>query len=543
MFENYEIDLKMMAAWVLAISGLAAGVYIYVQPSDIIQEDLMIQVSDQSPVTGQDIEIEVLENDSLVEASIFRINGENYGEVSSFTYTVPENLEEITIEAEYQGRSAQEVIEVDDSESPDLSNEEGDAGDRNRDQASDDPDNVSDGGSVQDPGNESLGEGSTDQVSEDEAGDSQEEVSDDARSYSIDLSSPEDGQLFETGDQASVEFGFKMPESSSFRLRIDNQLSQSGEGSGEISLTEELSPGEYEWFVRGIKDQQVFDSEIRSFEVIEQASININSNQSDVNGYILDLSFKVENVESYRILVNSETVDEASTGLRDFYSHKFESAGDHIIEVQALRSDKVVASSTKTFSSEAPPTAQINWIAPTSTVDTTTPETEFEVDTDVEYDLVYTINEDESATDYSYWEASGSGSESFSFTPDPLPQGEHDYSITVRDERDTVIGEASGTFETTAERDFLEVNDKEYLHDPEEDIHLIILDLKAYEDLSYDVSINGSLVAEESISGTNVQTSVDMGDLQSGQDYVAEILFESDESSQNLTENLFFTAQ
>lgn len=541
MLKNYEIDFRMMTVWVVVLSGLTVAGYMYFQTSDTNQGDLKIEVSDESPVTGQDIEIEVLEGDSLVEASILRINGENYSRVSIFTYTVPENLDEIIIEAEYQGRLAQKAIAVEDLEDSEGSENNSDRG--NQDQASDESDSVSNEGSNQSPDDESSGEDSTDQDSGDENDGSQEEVSNEEESYSIALSGPEEGQVFETGDQASVDFGFEIPEASSYRLRIDNQLSQSGEGSGEITLTEELSPGNHEWFVRGIKDQQVFDSEIREFEVVEQASLNINSNQSEVEGYVLDLSFTVENADNYRVLVDSEIADEGSAGFRDFYSHKFDSAGEHSVEVQALRYNEVVASGTETFRSEAPPTAEINWIKPTSPVDTTTPETEFEVDTDAEYDLVYTINEGASATNYSYWKASGAGSRSFSFTPGPLPEGEHDYSIEVRDEHDTTVGEASGVFETTAQRDFIRVNSREYLYDSGEDLHLIRLDLKAYEDLRYDVRINGSIVAEESISGTNVQTSSDLGNLQSGQDYTAEILFESDESSQNLTENLEFTGQ
>ncbi|MFO7793927.1 MAG: hypothetical protein R6V35_03025 [Candidatus Nanohaloarchaea archaeon] len=541
MLENYEIDLKLLAIWLAAGSGIVMLGYLLFQSSDLEEEVLKIEVSDENPEPGRDIDIRILENDDIVEASILRINGEEYSQVSNFTYTAPENTERIVLEAEYQGLTARKVIEVKDNlkgSNEDSGSSDNDSSGSNNQSEESETDSSTDESSQD-------SESDQDQNSGDESGseDTEEDVSDDfdQQNYEVVLYNPKGDRKFETSDQALVNFSFEIPDNSAYRLRIDNNLYSSGEAGGEVNLIEPLAPGKYEWFVRGIKDQQIFDSEIREFEVKEQASVNIES--SNLDGYVLDMSFSLENAEEYRVLVNSETVDEGSTSFRDSFSHKFDSAGTHDVEIQALSNGAVSSSVTRSFSSEAPPNAQINWVKPTSPADTTTPETEFEVDTDAEYDLVYTINEGASATDYSYWEASGSGTQSFSFTPDPLPQGEHDYSVTVRDEHETVIGESSGAFETTAQRDFLQVNDKEYLYDSGEDRHLIRLDLKAYEDLSYDISINGSIVAEEPISGTNVQTSSDLGSLQSGQNYNGEILFESDESSQNLTENISFTAQ
>lgn len=538
MLENYEINLKMTAIWVLVIFGIAGATAAYLQSSESSEESLTIWVSDETPVERQDIDLEILAGSENVQASTVRINGEEYSQVSSFTYTVPQGASELIIEAEYQGMSAEKIIEVRDSaEEPDSDDTDQASGDSSNNYSSQDVDEEN----QEDTSQEDAQQGSDNELEDQE---DQDQVSEkDQKEYNINLIRPENNQVFETTDRALVNFSFEISDNSVYRLRIDNNLYSSGEAGGEVNLTEQLSPGKYEWFVRGIKDQQIFDSEIREFEVKERASANINMNQSTVDGYILDLYFSVGNAENYRVLIDSETVDEASTSFSEFYRYEFETSGDHIVEVQALRNNEVVASTSRTFSSEAPPNAQINWVKPTSPADTTTPETEFQVDTDAEYNLVYTINEGASATDFSYWEASGTGTQSFSFTPDPLPQGEHDYSIEVRDEHQTVIGEGSGTFETTAQRGFLQVNNKEYLYDSGEDRHLIRLDLKAYENLSYDISVNGSIVAEESISGTNVQTSVDIGNLQSGQDYTAEILFESDESSQNLTENLSFTAQ
>jgi hypothetical protein len=486
------------------------------------------------------VEITVFEGDLPVKASVLRVNGEEFRDTSGINFTAPQTGK-LEITAEREGLEVSRSIDVGRTESGDSGNDE-DLGNSNSEGPR--PDSSGDTGSenINNDGEEDDGSQSdnddSDQTSEDEAdGDNpiqQEE-------FQLVLNSPADQASFEAVETANLSF--ELSETANYFIRLNGERVRQGTGSGLIEEGVQVDPGSYSWFVRAVHDQEVFDSAQREFMVEEAASITVDNSTRVVDGYILELSFSVENAEAYRILLDGQVIDEGSTGFSEFTSHKFESSGTKEVTIQALRNNEVVASSTESFSSEGPPTAQINWIKPTSPVDTTTLETEFQVATDSEYGLVYTVNEGDRATDSSYWEASDADTQSFSFTPGPLPQGEHDYSIVVRDEHQTVMGESSGTFETTAEREFLEINDKGYFYDSEEDLHLIRLDLKAYEDLSYDIRVNGSLVAEEAISGTNVQTSSDLGTLQSGQDYTAEILFESDESSQNLTENLEFTAQ
>ena len=541
MFKDYEIDLKLSLVWVVVFVIIALGLNSLYFTGDNDRDQLGIVVSDGNPDAGQNVEITVFEGESPVKASVLRVNGEEFRDTSGINFTAPQTGK-LEIAAEREGLEASRSIDVfqEDAESSGNDEDLGNSGSEGpRPGGSEDSgsENINDDGKEDDGSHNSTD--NDDRTGDDEEADednpSQEE-------FQLVLNSPEDQASFEAVE--TVNLSFELSETANYFIRLNGERVREGKGSGLIEEETRVDPGSYSWFVRAVHDQEVFDSARREFMVEEAANIAVDDGSTQVvDGYILELDFSVENAETYRVLVDGQIVDEGSTGFSEFTSHKFESSGTKEVTIQAWRNNEVTSSLTRSFSSEGPPTAQINWIKPTSPVNTTTPETEFQVDTDVEYDLVYTINEGASATDFSYWEASGTGTQSFSFTPDPLPQGEHDYSIEVRDEHDTVVGESSGIFETTAQREFLQVNNKEYLYDSREDRHLIRLDFKAYEDLSYDVRINGSIVAEESISGTNVQTSSNLGNLQSGQNYGAEVLFESDESSQNLTENLSFKSQ
>jgi hypothetical protein len=545
MLENYEIDFKMLLIWMMAISAVVYVSYSFVQSPDQVEGNLVISVSDEAPESGQTIDLQVLKGDNIVEASFLRINEEEYSSVSELNYTVPEDTEILVIEAEYEGLNTERVLDVDlgESGSNDNVTEEDKGGDDGKEQSkSDEP---ADQGEVDDSGSDSQ-----DRDDADQAEDSDEPQDPD---YSVELRSPEQSEVFTATESRQIDFEFDVPEGSSYQLRVNDELLDSGSSeSGAVQISESVSPGTYEWFVRAVKNQQVFDSETRGFEVFEQASVAIRSNQSDVDGYVLELSFTVENAENYRVIIDSETVDEGSTGLSEFYRHKFDSAGNHRVEVQALKDDEVMASTTETFSSEAPPTAQINWVS-SDTFDTTTPETSFEVITSTDYSLIYSINDGASATDYSYWEENNVGQsvEQHSYTPDPISQGTHDYRISVEDGHGTEIGSKEGQFETTAERGLAEVRGMEYVFvdssessQLNEDRHSLQIDVKAYEDIELSIMLNESyIVQDREFSGTDITHSEELGDLNSGQDYTVDLTLESLETSKNLTDQLVFTAE
>lgn len=539
MLEEYEIDVKMTLIWLTVFAAVAVGLNSFYSVEEGEESDLRVVVSDDSPVSGQNIEIKVFQGDVEVEASVLRVNEELFRDTTGVNFTVPYNRN-LEITAENEGLEVLRTIQVKeetDGNSGGDENSEGSEGSSESESS-----NSSDSGS--EDGNDTGGENNNQKTDDSDSDESDQDITEqDETAFQLNIDNPEDQASFEGVE--TVNLGFELSETANYFIRVNGERVAQGSGSGLIEEQIQVDSGSHTWFIRAVHDQEVFDSEIREFTVTEPASITIDDNSTQViDGYILELGFELENAEAYRVLVDDQNVEEGPTGFSEFVSHKFDSSGAKQVAVQALRQGNIEAEVSREFESTGFPEAQVNWLSPES-FDTSTPETEFEVISPVDYNLVYTINEGGDTTEYSYWENNdvSSSTERHSYRPEPLPWGAHSYRIEVNDEHRTRIGLLEGTFETTEERPLVHVNSLGYAFNSDESIHLGSMDLKAYEAIDYFVYLNGTEIVTGRITGTDVQLNEDLGDLTSGEYYEATVNFNSTETSKTRQENFSFEAQ
>lgn len=359
----------------------------------------------------------------------------------------------------------------------------------------------------------------------------------DSSSQSVSLNDPADGKIFTVGPDESqnIEFSFSKPENSSYRLYLDGEIyMEESLSSSSVQVSEALGPGSYTWFVRSDGSE----SDQRSFRIKEEGtSINIIEQATEVDGYILDLAFEIEGeASSYELYVNNNLDQEGSIESTMTYSKEFENPGTQDIRIEAFESGELKETLQRSFETSAPPEATVNWMNPSGSVDTTTPEIEYEIDagTDYQYDLYLNsqlVNTGEA-----------SETNTHTFTPDPLPKGTHSYEVKVFDSNDREIGNTSGTFETTTERKLVE-GDFSYRYSSQISEHQIFMDMEAYEDLEYTITVNGTDRVNKEFTGSTTTRAEDIGSLESGQQYTAEILFESLETSKTHEETVEFTAE
>ncbi len=356
-------------------------------------------------------------------------------------------------------------------------------------------------------------------------------------SGSVSLNSPTDGESYTIGpgESQDVEFSFNKPENTSYRLYLNEEIySQGDQASASIQISESLEPGSYTWFVRS--DGQ--ESASRSFEIIrEGTSINLISQATQVDGYILQMAFEIQGeASSYDLYVNNNLEKEAPVDSTNIFTREFENAGTKNVRIEAFGSGEVQETLERSFETSAPPEATIDWLNPTGQVDTTTPQIDYEIDAGTNYE--YELYLDSEFVDL----GEDSGANTHSFTPDPLPQGTHSYEVKVFDDNQRNIGNTTGTFETTAERRLLQ-GDFSYRYSSTAGEHQIVMDMKAYEDLQYTITVNGTERVSREFTGSTTTRAEDIGSLETGQSYTAEINFESLETSKTRQETVEFTAE
>lgn len=356
-------------------------------------------------------------------------------------------------------------------------------------------------------------------------------------SSSVTLNSPADGESYTIGpgESQNIDFSFSKPENASYRVYLNGEIySQGDQASTTAQLSETLDPGSYTWFVRS--DGQ--ESESRSFEITrEGTSINLIGQASQVDGYILEMAFEIQGeASSYDLYVNDNLEKEAQVESTNTFTREFENAGTKDIRIEALESGQLQETLQRSFETSAPPEAAINWQSPEGQVDTTTPQLEYEIDAGTDYRYEVYLN--------SQLVDVGEASETntHSFTPDPLPQGTHSYEVKVFDDNQREIGNTSGTFETTAERELVE-GEFSYRYSSQVSQHQIVMDMEAYEDLEYTINVDGTERISEEFTGSTTTRAEDIGSLESGQSYTAEISFESLETSKTNQETVEFTAE
>ena len=356
-------------------------------------------------------------------------------------------------------------------------------------------------------------------------------------SSSVTLNSPADGESYTIGpgESQNIDFSFSKPENASYRVYLNGEIySQGDQASTTAQLSETLDPGSYTWFVRS--DGQ--ESESRSFEITrEGTSINLIGQASQVDGYILEMAFEIQGeASSYDLYVNDNLEKEAQVESTNTFTREFENAGTKDIRIEALESGQLQETLQRSFETSAPPEATINWLIPSGSVDTTTPQLEYEIDAGTDYRYELYLNSQ--LVDV----GEASGTNTHSFTPDPLPQGTHSYEVKVFDDNQREIGNTSGTFETTAERELVE-GEFSYRYSSQVSQHQIVMDMEAYEDLEYTINVDGTERISEEFTGSTTTRAEDIGSLESGQSYTAEISFESLETSKTNQETVEFTAE
>ena len=356
-------------------------------------------------------------------------------------------------------------------------------------------------------------------------------------SSSVSLTRPADGESYTIGPRESqtIDFSFSKPENASYRVYLNDEIYREGDRvSTTVQLSETLDPGSYTWFVRS--DGQ--ESGSRSFEIVrEGTSINIIEQATQVDGYILEMAFEIQGeASSYDLYVNDNLEKEASAESTNTFTREFENAGTQDIRIEAFESGELQETLQRSFETFAPPEATINWLSPTGQVDTTTPQMEYEIDAGTDYEYELYLNSQLVDT------GEASGTNTHTFTPDPLPQGTHSYEVKVFDDNQREIGNTTGTFETTAERRLVE-GEFSYRYSSQVSQHQIVMDMEAYEDLEYTITVNGTERVSKEFTGSSTTRTEDIGSLESGQSYIAEISFESLETSKTRQETVEFTAE
>ncbi len=356
-------------------------------------------------------------------------------------------------------------------------------------------------------------------------------------SSSVTLNSPADGESYTIGpgESQNIDFSFSKPENASYRVYLNDEIYREGDQAlTTVQLSETLDSGSYTWFVRS--DGQ--ESESRSFEITrEGTSINLISQATQVDGYILEMAFEIQGeASSYDLYVNDNLEKEAQVESTNTFTREFENAGTQDIRIEALESGQLQETLQRSFETSAPPEATINWLSPEGQVDTTTSQLEYKIEAGTDYRYEVYLNSQLVDT------GEASGTNTRSFTPDPLPQGTHSYEVKVFDDNQREIGTTTGTFETTAERRLVE-GEFSYRYSSQVSQHQIVMDMEAYEDLEYTINVDGTERISEEFTGSTTTRAEDIGSLESGQSYTAEISFESLETSKTRQETVEFTAE
>lgn len=356
-------------------------------------------------------------------------------------------------------------------------------------------------------------------------------------SNTISLNSPADGETYTIGpgESQNIEFSFSKPENTSYRLYLNGEIyRENNQASSSVQLSETFETGSYTWFVRSDGSE----SEQRNFEINrEGTNINIIEQATQVDGYILEMAFEIQGEASnYKLYVNDNLEQEKQVENTNTFTREFENAGTQDIRIEAYESGELQETLQRSFETSAPPEAATNWLNPTGSVDTTTPNLEYEIDAGTDYQYELYLNSQLVKI------GEGSGTNTHTFTPDPLQQGTHSYEVKIFDSNDREIGNTSGTFETTAERQLVK-GDFSYRYSSQVSQHQILMDMTAYEDLEYTITVNGTERINKQFTGSSTTRAEDIGSLESGQQYTAEILFESLETSKTRQENIDFTAE
>ncbi len=356
-------------------------------------------------------------------------------------------------------------------------------------------------------------------------------------SSSLTLNSPADAESYTIGPGKSqnIDFSFSKPENASYRVYLNDEIYREGDqASSSVQISENLDPGSYTWFVRS----DGHESESRSFEIVrEGTSINIIGQATQVDGYILEMAFEIQGEASnFDLYVNDNLEKKAQVESTNIFTREFENAGTQDIRIEAFESGRLQETLQRSFETSAPPEATISWLNPTGQVGTTTPEMDYEIDAGTDYEYELYLNSQPVDT------GEASGTNTHSFRPDPLPQRTHSYEVRVFDDNQREIGNTTGTFETTAERKLVE-GEFSYRYSSQVSQHQIVMDMEAYEDLEYTINVNGTERINKEFTGSTTTRAEDIGSLESGQSYTAEISFDSLETSKTRQETVEFTAE
>ena len=617
--EHYDLDLKLMTYWLVAIIslGLALSFFIMHSPFDsdrnnqeASESSESIDLNIQDLMADQATRLKVVRNGEPVEGAYIYIDGSYIGLTNSEGYRsfrVPES--DFTVEIEREDIEAEETFTPEIPEDDSGDQDDGSHGSQDgSDDSLDDPED----GSQEDSGDQDDSEdqdgsdnqeGSDDETDEpsdgigllsepqaeeanvievfengdpviglevtingesvgvtDNLGQVQFQVPDtenieinaegfEASEFNVsgvsgenyvNLEQPSNSAeiMTEPGTTENIDFEFETPEQASYTLFIDDNSVADGEG-GNISVQQSLSPGSHSWYVESEREG-IITSNTRNLEINENgSSIEIIEEGTESDYDEATVTFRIEGQASeYRVTVNGEQKVQEPVGTTESYSQEFSAHGDQNFLIEALEDGETTASREVVLTTQQMPQADITWLNP-DTADTTQPETEVEIDVSEEYE--YSLEITDSQGGFHGRSGSAQGTDTFTYTPGPLPQGTHNYNITAEYENEQ-IGESTGTFETTAERALVE-GEFNYRYSSQVSQHQILMDMEAYENLEYSITVDGEQRVSEEFTGSTTTRAEDIGSLESGQSYTATINFESLETSKTHEETVEFTAE